>query len=54
MKNFGLRVFLLAFFVAGISLLSGAQTVGLALDVPFQFKGKRHSNRIVVSAAYLC
>jgi hypothetical protein len=37
MKRFGLHVSILALFVAGISCIGGAQTVGLSVDVPFQF-----------------
>ena len=37
MKKSGLRVFVLAFVVAALNVVTGAQTVGLALDVPFQF-----------------
>ncbi len=37
MKSFRLQAFVLAFFVAVINVMSGAQTVGLAVDVPFQF-----------------
>lgn len=37
MKNFGLQVLVLALFVVGISVASGAQTVGLRADIPFQF-----------------
>ena len=37
MKNLGLQVFVLALLLVGISVASGAQTVGLAVEIPFQF-----------------
>ena len=37
MKSFGWRYFVLACLFAGLSVVSAAQTVGLSVDVPFEF-----------------
>jgi len=37
MKFFGWRYFVLACFVVGLGVVAGAQTVGLRVNVPFQF-----------------
>jgi len=37
MKSVGCRYFVLASLFAGLSVVSAAQTVGLSVDVPFEF-----------------
>lgn len=37
MKKFGWQYLVLACFFAAVTIVSGAQTVGLTVDIPFQF-----------------